>query len=69
MDFVILVILGSKSIKKSFIDILLKRRLKIFFTNVGYVILSRVMTLEIKVFGNIEVYDGLYNCLLCVVII
>jgi len=50
-------------------DTLLIRRLKIFFTNVGYVILSRVMTLEIKVFGKIEVYYGLYNCLLCVVII
>jgi hypothetical protein len=50
-------------------DTLLIRRLKIFSTNVGHVILSRVMTFEIKVFGNIEVYDGLYNCLLCVVIV
>jgi hypothetical protein len=50
-------------------DTLLIRKLKIFSTNVGHVILSKVMTLEIKVFGKIEVYDGLYNCLLCVVIV
>jgi hypothetical protein len=44
-------------------DTLLIRKLKIFSTNLGHVILSRVMTLEIKVFGKIEVYDGLNNCL------
>jgi hypothetical protein len=31
-------------------------------TNVRRVILSGVMTLEIKLFGKIEVYAGLYNC-------
>jgi hypothetical protein len=36
---------------------------------VGHVMLSRVMTLEINFFGKIKVYDGFYNCLLCVVII
>jgi len=50
-------------------DTLLIKKLKIFSINVGHVILSRVTTLEIKVFGKIEVYDGLYNCLLCVVIV
>jgi hypothetical protein len=40
-----------------------------FFTNLGHVILSKVMTLEIKVFRKIEIYDGLYNCLLCIVIV
>jgi hypothetical protein len=50
-------------------DTLLIGRLKIFSTNVGHVILSRVMTLEIQVFGKIAVYDGLYNSLLCVVIV
>jgi hypothetical protein len=50
-------------------DIVLIKRLGIFSTNVGHVIRSRVMTLEIKVFGKIEIYDGLYNCLLCVVIV
>jgi hypothetical protein len=50
-------------------DTLLIRKLKIFPTNVGHVILSRVTTLEIKVFGKMKMYDGLYNCLLCVVII
>jgi hypothetical protein len=41
----------------------------IFSTNLEHVILSRVMTLEIKVFEKNEVYDGLYNCLLCIVIV
>ncbi len=50
-------------------DTLLIRNLKIFSTNVGHVLLSKVMTFEIKVFGKIEVYDGFYNCLLCVVIV
>jgi hypothetical protein len=50
-------------------DTLLIRKLKIFSTNVGHVMLSRVMTFEIKVFGKIETYDGIYNCLLCVVIV
>jgi len=44
-------------------DTLLIRKLKMFFTNLGHVILSKIMTLEIKVFRKIEVYDGLYNCL------
>jgi hypothetical protein len=48
-------------------DKLLIRKLKIFSTNVRHVILSKVMKFEIKVFGKIEVYDGLYNCLLCVI--
>jgi hypothetical protein len=42
-------------------DTLLIRKLKIFSTNVGHVILSRIIPLEIKIFGKIEVYDGLYN--------
>ncbi len=51
-------------------DTLLMRKLKIFSTNVGHVICSIVMTLEIKAFGKIEIYGGLYNCLLtCVVIV
>jgi hypothetical protein len=49
-------------------DTLLIRKLKIFSANEGHVILSRVTTLEIKVFGKFKMYDGLYNCLLCVVI-
>jgi hypothetical protein len=56
-----------QSLKKCVMDTLFIRKLKIFFTNLGDVILSRVMTFEIKVFGKIEVYDGLYNCLLCMV--
>jgi hypothetical protein len=27
------------------------------------------MTFDIKVFGKIKIYDGLYNCLLCVIIV
>jgi len=50
-------------------DTLLIRKLKMFFTNLGHVILSKVMTLDIKVFRKIEVYDGLYNCLLCIIIV
>jgi len=50
-------------------DTFLIRGLKIFATNMGHVILSRVMTLEINIFGKIEVYDGLYNCLLCIIIV
>jgi hypothetical protein len=50
-------------------DTLLIKKLKIFSINVGHVILSRVTTIQIKVFKKIEVYDGLYNCLLCVVIV
>jgi len=50
-------------------DTLLIKKLKIFSTNLGHVILSRVMTLEIKVVGNIEVYNRLYNCLLCIIIV
>jgi hypothetical protein len=61
--------MGHKSIKKSVMDTLLRRKLKIFSTNLGHVILSRVMTFEIKVFEKIEVYDGLYNCLLCLIIV
>ncbi len=34
-----------------------------------HVTFSRVMTLEIKVSRKIEVYDGLYNGLLCIVIV
>jgi hypothetical protein len=55
--------------KKNVISTLLIRKLKIFCTNLEHVILSKVMTIEIKVFGKFEVYDGLYNCLLCVVIV
>jgi hypothetical protein len=40
-------------------DTLLIKKLKIFSTNVGHVILSKVMTFETKVFGKIEVCDGL----------
>jgi hypothetical protein len=54
--------------KKNVMDTLFITKLKIFSTNVGHVILSRVMTL-VKVFGKIEMYDGFYNCLLCVVIV
>jgi hypothetical protein len=50
-------------------DKLLIRKLKIFSTNLEHVRLSRGMTLEIKVFKKIEVYDGLYYCLLCIVIV
>jgi hypothetical protein len=50
-------------------DTLLIKKLKIFSTNLDHVILSRVMTLEIKVVGNIEVYNRLYNCLLCIIIV
>jgi hypothetical protein len=50
-------------------DTLLIRKLKKNSTNLGHVILSRVMTLEINFFGKIEVFDGLYNCLLCIVIV
>jgi hypothetical protein len=51
-------------------DTLLMRKLKCFSTNIGHVILSSVMTLEIKVFGKTEIYDGLYDCLFsCVVIV
>jgi hypothetical protein len=45
------------------------KKIEIFFPQIWDVILSRVMTLEIKLFGKIEVYDGLYNCLLCVIIV
>jgi hypothetical protein len=40
-----------------------------FSTNLEHVTLSRVMRLEIKVLKKIEVYDELYNCLLCIVIV
>ncbi len=50
-------------------DTLLIKKLDIFFTTLGHVILSKVMTLEINVYRKIEVYDGLYNCLLCIVIV
>jgi hypothetical protein len=50
-------------------DKLLIRKLKIFSTNLEHVKLSTIMTLEIKVFKKIEVYDELYHCLLCVVIV
>jgi hypothetical protein len=64
MNFVVYLIPRSQSIKKCVI-----RKLKIFSTNVGHVILPKVMTLEIKVFEKFKVYDGLYNCLLDVVIV
>ncbi len=44
-------------------------KLKMFSTNLEHVTLSRVMRLEIKVLKKIEVYDELYNCLLCIVIV
>jgi hypothetical protein len=50
-------------------DTLLTRKLKFFSTNLGHVILSRVMTLEIKVLEKIELYNKLYNCLLCIIIV
>jgi hypothetical protein len=50
---------GHSPLKKCVMDTLLIRKLKICSTNLVHVILSRVMTLEIKVFGKIEVYDGL----------
>jgi hypothetical protein len=50
-------------------DTLLIKKLNIFFTNLGHIILSRVMKFEIKVSGKTEVYDGLYNCLLCIVMV
>ncbi len=52
-----------------YMDTLFIRKLKFFFINLGHVVLSRVMTLETKVFEKLEVYDGLYNCLLCVIIV
>jgi hypothetical protein len=45
------------------------KKIEDFFQKCGTCYTSRVMTLEMKVFGKIEVYDGLYNCLLCVVIV
>jgi hypothetical protein len=48
-------------------DTLFIRKLNFLFTNVRHVILSRVMTFDIKFFGKIKIYDGLYNCLLCVI--
>jgi hypothetical protein len=38
-------------------DTLFIRKLNIFSTNVGHVILSKVMRFEIKVFEKTEVYD------------
>jgi hypothetical protein len=35
--------------------------LKIFSTFLGHVILSKVITLKIYFFGEIEICDGLYN--------
>jgi hypothetical protein len=43
-------------------DTLLIGKLKIFSTNLRHVILSKVMTLRIKVFGKTKIYDGLYIC-------
>jgi hypothetical protein len=45
------------------------KKLKTFSTNLDHVILSRVMTLEIKILGKIEVYNTLYNCLLCIILV
>jgi hypothetical protein len=45
------------------------KKIEDFFINLGHVILSKVMTLEIICFRKIEVYDALYNCLLCIVIV
>jgi hypothetical protein len=66
MDFVIYVIFGSYFIKNVSFFI---RKLKIFPTKIGQVKLSNVTTLMIRIFGKIEAYDGLYNCLLCVIIV
>jgi hypothetical protein len=41
--------------------------LKIFPTILGHIILSKVITLKIKKFGEIEVCDQLHNYLLCVI--
>jgi hypothetical protein len=68
MNFVISVIIGSQSIKKCVMNTLFTRKLKIFSTNLEHVIFSRVMTIEIKVFGKFEVYE-FYNYLLCVIIV
>jgi hypothetical protein len=50
-------------------DTLLIRKLKFFSTNLGHVIFSRVMIFEIKVLEIFELYNKLYNCLLCIIII
>ncbi len=59
----------SYSIKKYVKDKLLIRKLNIFSTNLERVTLSKVTTLEIKVLKKIEIYDGLYNFLLCILIV
>jgi hypothetical protein len=63
------VIPRSYSIKKYVKDKLLIRKLNIFSTNLERVTLSKVTTLEIKVLKKIEIYDGLYNFLLCILIV
>jgi hypothetical protein len=40
-----------------------------FFHKFGTCYTFKSYTLEIKVFRKIEIYDGFYNCLLCVVIV
>ncbi len=40
-----------------------------FFDKCGTCYTFKGLTLEIKVFGKFEIYDGLYNCLLCKVIV
>jgi hypothetical protein len=45
------------------------KKIEDFFHKFGTCYTFKVMTLEIKVFGKIEVFDGLYNCLLCIVIV
>jgi hypothetical protein len=41
--------------------------LKIFSTILEHAILSKVITLKIRKLGKIEVCDGLYNYLLCLI--
>jgi hypothetical protein len=50
-------------------DTLFIRKLKKNSINLEHVTFSRVMTLEINVSRKIEVYDELYNGLLCIVIV
>jgi hypothetical protein len=47
-------------------DLILTMKLN-FFTILGHVIVSRVMTFRSKKFGKYVVCDGLYNSILCVI--
>jgi hypothetical protein len=67
VDFAIYAISRLQFIKKKCNGFITYNGIEGFSTNLRHAIVSRVMTLRSKKFGNYEICDGLYSSLLYVI--